>query len=200
MLQQLLQRWPKSPYKSKWRIAEQAPFEPAGPDSTIEPDRLHVSLRLPGAMISFTLLGIAFILTHHFYYDSLNGNPIVGDTYNSQEWSVRIGTGLAFLAKACLIASVSMSYQQHYWRLLRSRSMSVGGIDDIMGLLTSPLCFFNWEVIRKAWSSALVALVIWFVVHIFDDAELTFQGPYLCPPLPPQRASRPSFQGVRGLS
>lgn len=138
--------------------AEHDPFNPSGDDVSAKADRWHISYRVPLGMILFMLSGVGFAMAHHFYYDSLNGEPVAG---TSQEWAVRIGTGIAFLAKACLIASAGISYQQHYWRVLRSRPVSVTGIDDIMGLLANPMCFLNWEILRKAWASVVIALAIW---------------------------------------
>ena len=86
------------------------------------------------------LFGIAFASAHHFYYDALDGQSVVE---TSQEWAIRVGTGFAFLARACLIASATMPYQKQYWRVLGSRAISIGGIDDIMGLLANPACFVN---------------------------------------------------------
>jgi hypothetical protein len=110
-------------------LAEHAPFNPFDTNVTTKADRWHISRRVPLAMILFMLLGVAFAMAHHFYYNSLDGKPVVE---TEQEWAVRIGTGLAFLTKACLIASAAISYQQHYWRVLRSRPISIKGIDDIM--------------------------------------------------------------------
>ncbi|KAH6614040.1 hypothetical protein C7974DRAFT_428483 [Boeremia exigua] len=140
------------------RSTEHDPFNPSGDDVSTKADRWHISYRVPLGMVSFMLLGVGFAVAHHVYYQSLDGEPVAE---TSQEWAVRIGTGIAFLAKAFLIASAGISYQQHYWRVLRSRPVSVTSIDDIMGLLANPMCFFNWEVLRKAWASVVIALAIW---------------------------------------
>ncbi|KAE8857471.1 hypothetical protein PTNB29_08538 [Pyrenophora teres f. teres] len=135
--------------------AEQNQPKPAGSDTARSYDRWHVSVRVPLGIVLFMLFGIAFALGHHLYYNALDGEPVIEGT---QEWAIRIGTGLAFLAKACLIASAAISYQQQYWRVLRSRPMSIGSIDDIMSLLANPACFCNWEVWRKAWCMPLAAI------------------------------------------
>lgn len=160
--------------------AEQTPFNPSGTDVPTKADRWHVSYRVPLGMVLFMLLGVGFAMAHHFYYDSLNGKPVAG---TSQEWAVRIGTGLAFLAKACLIASAAISYQQHYWRALRSRPISVKGIDDIMGLLANPACFFNWEVLKKAWSSVVIALAIWYAASSLEPLSVQPADHSRCLPL-----------------
>jgi hypothetical protein len=148
-----------NPKNSTPQVVEEVLFNPSRsyPPSTTANRRS--SFQTHGYITGFLLIGVAFALTHHFYYASLEGDSIDG---TPQEWAVRVGTGLAFLSKACLIASATLSYQQHYWSTLRSRSISVSGIDDIMGLLAEPRGFFNWEILRNAWSSVLIALAIWY--------------------------------------
>lgn len=158
---------------------EKTPFNTSESELHEKADRWHVSFRVPFAMIAFMALGVGFAVAHHCYYQSLQGQIIAG---SSQEWAVRIGTGLAFLAKACLIASAAMSYQQHYWVLLRSRPVTFKGIDDIMGLLANPACFCNLEVLTKAWSSTVIALTIWYTNLIScHRSQLTKTGAYRCP-------------------
>jgi hypothetical protein len=141
------------------QVVEQTPFNPSGSRPQSVTERRRSSFRTPFFIILFLLLGIAVALAHHFYYNSLKGRPV---TETTQEWAVRIGTGLAVISKAFLVASAAIAYQQHYWSVLRSRSITVGGIDDIMGLLSNPACFFNWDLIRNAWSSVVIALTIWY--------------------------------------
>jgi hypothetical protein len=140
------------------QATEQTPFRPQETETQPKTDRWHVSFRTHLQVCTLLILGIAFALTHHFYYASLDGHPV---TETPQEWAIRIGTGLAVLAKACLAASAAMSYQQHYWRVLRTRPISIRGIDGIMGLLSNPANFFSWEVLRNSWTSAAIALLIW---------------------------------------
>jgi hypothetical protein len=142
---------------------EQTPFNPSGSGAPTKADRWHILYRVPLVMIVFLLLGIAFVIAHHCYYNSLNSKPVEGW---SQEWAFRIGTGLAFLARACLIASAALSFQQHYWRVLRDRPISIQGINDVMGLLANPICFLNLGILRKAWSSVVIALAIWYDHYI----------------------------------
>ncbi|KAA8618200.1 hypothetical protein PtrV1_09707 [Pyrenophora tritici-repentis] len=85
---------------------EQKSSKPAESDTARSFDRWHVSFRVPLGIVLFMLFGIAFALGHHLYYNALDGQPVIQGT---QEWAIRIGTGLAFLAKACLIASAAIS-------------------------------------------------------------------------------------------
>ncbi|KAL6705244.1 hypothetical protein ACN47E_007204 [Coniothyrium glycines] len=142
------------------RSTEKDPLNAAGSQIPPKAERWHVSFATQFWIVVLLFFGIVFTLAHHFYYLSLNGQSTAE---TSQEWAIRIGTGLSVLAKASLIASAAMSYQQHYWTILRERPISVRGIDDIMGLLANPAGFFNWEVLRHAWSCVVIAFFIWCI-------------------------------------
>lgn len=123
-------------------------------------DRWHIHWRTPCSILGFFLLGVASALAHHFYYASLDGEPPKGF---SQEWAVRIGTGLAFLTKACLVASAAIAYQQYYWTVLRNRPLNIQSIDDVMGLLGDPTRFMNLDMLKNAWFCAVLAAIIWCI-------------------------------------
>lgn len=127
-------------------------------------DRLHIHWKTPCTIVGLFMLGLVFAVTHHYYYNSLNDRSLQDFP---QEWAVRIGTGLAFLTKSCLVASAAIAYQQYYWRILRMRSLSVQSIDDIMGLLADPTRFANHEPLQRAWSCVAIAVIIWYISMFF---------------------------------
>lgn len=112
----------------------------------------------PCSIVFLFLSGILAALAHHLYYQSLDQQPI---TKIPQEWAIRIGTGLAFLSKACLGASAALAYQQYLWTILRSRALTVKSIDNVMGLLSDPTSFLSARTHRNAFSCIIIALVIW---------------------------------------
>ncbi len=65
---------------------------------------------LPSLMIALYIAGVCTALGHHFYY-SLHQGRIVHD----DGWPLRIGIGLAFLARACFVGSVQIAYKQWAW-------------------------------------------------------------------------------------
>ena len=112
----------------------------------------------PCSIVVLFLSGILAALAHHLYYQSLDRQPI---STIPQEWAVRIGTGLAFLCKACLCASSALAYQQYLWTILRSRALSIKSIDNVMGLVSDPTCFLSASTNRNALSCVIIAVVIW---------------------------------------
>jgi len=127
-------------------------------ESVAQLDYRHIYWATPCGLVAFLLLGVVSAVAHHLFYDSLDKRSL--DSF-SQEWAVRIGTGLAFFTKACLVASAAIAYQQHYWTLLRTQALPVKSIDKVMALLSDPTCFGDLDVLRRAWSCIVIALVIW---------------------------------------
>ncbi|KAH7173900.1 uncharacterized protein B0J16DRAFT_406283 [Fusarium flagelliforme] len=126
----------------------------------------------PCSIVVLFLSGILAALAHHLYYQSLDRQPI---TRIPQEWAIRIGTGLAFLSKACLGASAALAYQQYSWTILRSRALTFKSIDNVMGLLSDPTCFLSARTNRHAFSCVLIAVAIWCIplCAIAPPASLT---------------------------
>lgn len=121
-------------------------------------DKWKIALRNPSLMATFLLLGTGCAIVHHLYYGSLDRLSI--DAVN-QEWAVRIGTGLAFLIRAFLVASAAMGFQHYSWLILRKASLSIGTIDDLVGILDNLIPFINFELWRSALGVILVACIIW---------------------------------------
>jgi hypothetical protein len=114
---------------------------------------------LPSLMFSGILLGTLVAVAHHLFYQSLNGRIVHSD--NQQQWFLRIGTGLAFLTKTFLTASAALGYTQLLWQTLRSRPISLHGIDSLFGAVTNAWHFTDWELWRRGPALAIVALIIW---------------------------------------
>jgi hypothetical protein len=114
---------------------------------------------LPSLMCGGILLGTLVAVTHHFFYQSLNGKIVHSD--NQQQWFLRIGTGLAFLAKTFLTASAALGYTQLLWLTLRSSPISLHGVDSLFGAATNAWHFTDWELWRRGPALAIVALIVW---------------------------------------
>lgn len=105
------------------------------------------------------LAGVACAIGHHFHYASLDGTAV--DTEVSQQWAIRIGTGLAFLAKTCLTASVGVAYTQRLWVTVKKKPISLGNLDNVFSLTTDPLSFLSFEVLFSAKMLCLLAASMW---------------------------------------
>lgn len=73
--------------------------------------RWHIDWRSPSLMVFFGLAGTLLAIAHHVFYNMRDGNVV--NSQNEQAWSIRIGSGLAFLAQVALAAAVSKGLTQH---------------------------------------------------------------------------------------
>lgn len=129
--------------------------------------RIH--WRSPTSMIGLFIGATGAAVAHHLYYDSIDGSEvvIVQDEWtleavrNSQEWKLRFGAGLAFLAKAMFAASASVAYEQRAWLTARNKAVTVAGLDAMFSAAQSPLSFFSPDFLRKAKAGAIMALLVW---------------------------------------
>ncbi|KAG4424555.1 hypothetical protein IFR04_002265 [Cadophora malorum] len=97
----------------------------------------------PAKMIISFVLGVALAAGHHCYYSRLEGrkvNQVFGSqwtadaVHHSQEWKLRFGMVLSFLAQAFLIAAVSIAYDQHVWTRAEKEFITISGFGcDVLG-------------------------------------------------------------------
>ncbi|PHH91446.1 hypothetical protein CDD83_402 [Cordyceps sp. RAO-2017] len=113
----------------------------------------------PAIMALLFLVGIAASISHHFFNQSLDGTIVTSST--QQFWSIRIGTGLAFLVKASLAASIGVACTQHLWVAASRQAMTVNSIDGMFSLTSNPLAFFDLKLLLRAKILVLLALVMW---------------------------------------
>lgn len=115
-------------------------------------------------MPSFWLIGVALALGHHFYYNSKAN--IVAPSEDQQQWTIRIGSGLAQLTAAALAAATGLAFTQYLWVTVRRKSMSLGSIDAVFSLTSNPTSFFNDEALIKAKVLIIIAVACWLIPFI----------------------------------
>ena len=110
-------------------------------------------------MTGSLLSGLALAIGHHFFYDFLNDRIV--ESQNQQEWFLRIGTGMAFLVRALLSAAVGIAYTQILWRTLKSKSITIEGINSLFGVSHTSWDFTTCELWTAAPGLAIVAMIAW---------------------------------------
>ncbi|OJD38906.1 formylmethionine deformylase-like protein [Diplodia corticola] len=127
----------------------------------------------PTLMLSLFFFGVGCCIGHHFFYQFLDGKPV--ESSITQQWAIRIGTGLAFLAKASLAASVGVAFTQRLWVTLRTKALSLRAIDNVFSLAVDPTSFFNGEALTHAKLLCLLAAAMWCIpiIAIITPATLT---------------------------
>ncbi|KAF4501988.1 hypothetical protein FAGAP_1779 [Fusarium agapanthi] len=129
----------------------------------------------PALMTGSLFLGLVLAIGHHLYYHYLDGRVI--KSQNQQEWFLRVGTGIAFLARALLSAAVGFAYTQILWRTLRSKSVTIEGVNSLFGVLHNAWDFTTWELWTAAPALAVVAIIAWALplIAVITPATLTVQ-------------------------
>ncbi|CAK7242755.1 MAG: hypothetical protein STHCBS139747_004254 [Sporothrix thermara] len=156
--------------------------------------RQGISWRYPAAAAGLYICSLLLAVGHDLYYVSLNGTLADNDddattdsasastsfslaSFRSgqQTWALRIGLGLSFLSKTAMTAVVGFVGVQQLWLTLRHKAMTVRSIDNMYGLFTSPLTFFDLNVLAHAKVLVVVALLSWFLplVTVVTPATLS---------------------------
>lgn len=139
------------------------------PEAHKTSDVWRIHWRSPTSMIGLFIGATGAAVAHHLYYDSIDGSEVVivqeewtlEAVRNSQEWKLRFGAGLAFLAKAMFAASAIVAYEQRAWLTARNKAVTVAGLDAMFSAAQSPLSFFSVDFLRKAKAGAIMALLVW---------------------------------------
>ncbi|KAK3345806.1 hypothetical protein B0T25DRAFT_611690 [Lasiosphaeria hispida] len=121
-------------------------------------DQWSIHRRLPFPMVAMFLAGVCFAFGHHEYYTARNG-----DIVESSEWPVRFGIALAFLAQQCFVGSAQVAYKQYSWRTLKKKCLKIDTIDRVFAASREPTEAFSAELVFKAPSLTLIALLCWLL-------------------------------------
>ncbi|KAH8922901.1 hypothetical protein BT69DRAFT_1350544 [Atractiella rhizophila] len=96
------------------------------------------------------LLGCVLVaLGHHFFYAYANGHATT-DFPVSQEWSIRIGSVLAFLWQNFAGAAISLAFGQLCWDTVKRKWMTIDQVNDLFQLKDSATSFLNFTLLRTA--------------------------------------------------
>ncbi|KAM0232508.1 hypothetical protein ACHAP5_010680 [Fusarium lateritium] len=121
-------------------------------------------------MVACLLLGAAGAIGHHILYTQLNNREAM-----NQQWWLRLGQFLAFVAKASFVVAVLTAHQQVAWSAVGQKSYTVHAIDSLFGAAHNAVELFNKEAWKKSSFAMILAIYIWlspFVV-IFTSATLS---------------------------
>ena len=101
---------------------------------------------------------------------------MVEQTSVSQEWIVRIGTGMAFVSKTLLVVSASIIYAQHHWLSTASKSFKIRQIDTMSSILGIVLGFTKssvWLLFSDTCASGWRHVVFTSTCHLHAVQKLT---------------------------
>ena len=145
-------------------------------DSSVESrhSRWRTSLVAYVAMLGLLLLGLLTAIGHHLFYTYLN-NREVDTAAIPQNWTIRIGNAIAYLFKTALVAAIAVAYAQGFWYVVRRRSLKIGSLDYIFGVLYNPFLLFNAKLLPKTSLLFGLAAVSWLlpISAVFSPGTLT---------------------------
>ncbi|KAF4980553.1 hypothetical protein FZEAL_3488 [Fusarium zealandicum] len=121
------------------------------------------------AIVICFLVGTGAALGHHFLYHHLDGREA-----RDQQWWLRLGQLISFIAKAGFVIAVLMAQQQAAWRAVGRNCFSVEAVDSLFGATHNPMELLNKESWKKAWVVMFLAIYVWIspLVVIFSSATL----------------------------
>jgi hypothetical protein len=120
--------------------------------------RIH--WKAPTTMVSSMVLGIAFIIGHHFFYQSLHLHP-TGNVAFAQEVNIGIGTAFTFVVRMFLIVAVATAYWQLFWRQVKQKPTSLSSLDTLHSIMGNAFQFFKVGTLIRFPLLTLVAAILW---------------------------------------
>lgn len=108
-----------------------------------------------GMYICF-IFGVLCAVGHHLYYISLDGKPA-----DNQTEKHRYGTILAYAAKAGFAAAVISAFKQRVWVSVRSRFMTISGLDAMFSATESMFSMLNLDFFWGAKGAFALAVLGW---------------------------------------
>ncbi|CAG7556423.1 unnamed protein product [Fusarium equiseti] len=120
-------------------------------------------------MVVCLVFGAAAAIGHHILYSHLHNREAT-----NQQWWLRLGQFLAFVAKASFVVAVLTAHQQVAWRAVSRKSYTVHAIDSLFGAAHNAFELFNREAWKKSAFAMVLAIYIWLspAVVIFTSATL----------------------------
>ncbi|KAM0229028.1 hypothetical protein ACHAPO_010306 [Fusarium lateritium] len=141
------------------------------PTNAVQPKGpfLYRAMKSKWSMIACLFIGVAAAIGHHFFYNHLDGREAV-----NQQWMLRAGQLISFIANANFILAAIMAHQQVAWRAVGQKGFSIHAVDSLFGATHNIVELFNREAWAKSWFVMFLALYMWFspAVVILTSATL----------------------------
>jgi hypothetical protein len=124
----------------------------------------------PATAVSLFLIGLSCAIGQHVFYSMKDGTLAT-----QQEWTIRVGTGLAYLLGFSMAALVGISRDQWVWRTLRTRFFPLESIDALFGVTSNVFCFLDLTMVWNAKVSTMLAALKWLfpLVTIFTPSTIS---------------------------
>lgn len=116
-----------------------------------------VSWQTPTLIMLYALSGIVLAISHHLYYQRLDGT--LAGSSDRQQWSSRIGIGFSFLVIALFKAACDQAYTQLIWMLIKNDAYSLDSVDKLFSLTRDPVGLLSLELFKTAKLAILLSVI-----------------------------------------
>lgn len=117
--------------------------------------------KAPALIVLGLILGTAFALGHHYYYQHFNGQT-VGKKWQ-QQWILRGGSAFGFAVKTFLAVASGTAYTQQFWLSMQERAAPIGNVDSMFTVLSSATQFLDIKLWLGRPVLAIPAIITWLV-------------------------------------
>jgi hypothetical protein len=123
---------------------------------------LRVHWQAPTVIVLSFAVSLALAVGHHLFYASLDHIPVEDNAF-SQQTNIAIGTGFAFLFRACLAIATCTAYWQVFWHTALRKTLTISSADALTGVLGSLVEFTHVRTFFFNPGLAALAILAWLV-------------------------------------
>ena len=123
---------------------------------------LRIHWQAPTVIVLSFASSLALAVGHHLFYASLDHIPVEDNAF-SQQTNLAIGTGFAFLFRACLVIATCTAYWQVFWHTALRKTLTISSADALTGVLGSLVEFTHVRAFFFNPGLAALALLAWLV-------------------------------------
>ncbi|KAM0710657.1 hypothetical protein Q7P35_001395 [Cladosporium inversicolor] len=123
---------------------------------------LRIHWQAPTVIVLSFFVSLALPVGHHLFYASLDHIPVEDNAF-SQLTNIAIGTGFAFLFRACLAIATCTAYWQVFWHTALRKTLTISSADALTGVLGSLVEFTHVRTFFFNPGLAALATLAWLV-------------------------------------
>jgi len=112
--------------------------------------------RWPAIWVAGALGAVAHHLVNAHYH-----NTRIDEDDSIQGVLSAFGIALSMFVKFCFTWVLYHAFLQSVWKVVRQHKFRVRTLDDLFGAADSPQWAWNWELLKEARMSAVLAGIIW---------------------------------------
>ncbi|KAL7967532.1 hypothetical protein HDV63DRAFT_412565 [Trichoderma sp. SZMC 28014] len=138
-----------------------------------------------GTMAIMLLFSVAFIIGHHFFYQSLSGKPPPNVVYFSgfaggltgQQINLAVGSAFAFLVSSSLGIVITTAANQALWVAIRTKPSKLEMIDSLANATTNIWNVFDFRLWKKSPIRMALITIFWLlsIVSFITPATLNIK-------------------------